>query len=187
MVFYIYKIKDINYIGSTKNIKERTYRHRSNINNKKSSTYNLLLYQFCREKNKKIELEILGVYKKKCSIRLRSLVEQYYINKYDSINNGYNCNQAFCSNKQRLEYDKKYYKNYYSKNKYKILEYNKKYYEKYYPKNKNRINQKNKIKINCCLCGSLVRKDGLKRHHKSNKCLKSIKIKTTKDKYEIVV
>ena len=138
MVFYIYKIKDVNYIGSTKNIKERTVRHRSNTNNKNSNTYNLLLYQYCRKKNKKIKLEILAVYKKKCSIKLRALVEQYYINLYDSINNGFNCNMAFCSEKQKLEKRRsrinkqkktEYDKIYYSKNKAKIKQQKKIYYK----------------------------------------------------------
>lgn len=142
MVFYIYKIKDVNYIGSTKNIKERTVRHRSNTNNKNSNTYNLLLYQYCRKKNKKIKLEILAVYKKKCSIKLRALVEQYYINLYDSKNNGFNCNNAFSNQKQKLELAKQYHLKYRNKlkNKQKKIEYDKIYYSK----NKEKIKQKQK-------------------------------------------
>jgi len=70
---------------------------------------------------------------------------------------------------------------YCEENKDKIKETNKKHYEKnkdklkkrskkYYEKNKEKISQKGKIKINCCLCGSLVRKSDIKKHQKSKKC-----------------
>jgi len=101
MVFYIYKIKDVNYIGSTKNIKVRTQQHRYHHNNKQN--WDMLVYQYTREKNINIELEILGVYKKKCSRKIRLLVEQYYINKYNSIKNGLNNCNAFIKNNKNYK------------------------------------------------------------------------------------
>jgi hypothetical protein len=182
MVFYVYKIKGINYVGSTKNIKRRCWSHKSNCWNENSKEYNLLTYQYIREKNINIELEILFCYRGNCSIRIQKLVEQFYINKFDSVKNGFNNINAFgIDEKHRKKYVKKYMKKYREKNNDKIKETNKKYWEenkdklkkqrkKKYEKNKEKINQKRKIKITCCLCGSLVRKSDIKKHQRTKKC-----------------
>lgn len=184
MVFYIYKMKDVNYIGSTDNIKRRTRKHKYICRNQNNKNYNLLIYQYIREKQKDIELEILGVYKKKCSKRIKLLVEQFYINKYNSVNNGLNTINAFGFDKKKYyqinkekikEYDKKKYEN----NKETIIEMKKEYYQsnkktinqkskKYYEDNKEKLKQK----INCPICNSLTTKRNLRRHQKSKKCLK---------------
>jgi len=172
MVFYIYKIKNINYIGSTDNIKRRTREHKTKCYNENNKNYNLLVYQYIREKQIEIELEILGVYKKKCSKRIKLLVEQFYINKYNSINDGLNSRNAFTNKK-------KYRKKYNQDNKEHIKEYRKKYRDdnneklkqgkkKYREKNKEKLKQK----INCPICDCLIRKQHLKRHQKTKKCLK---------------
>ena len=157
MTFYIYKIKGINYIGSTNDIKKRTQLHKSNCYNENRKDYNLLVYHYIREKEIDIELEILGVYKKECSKRIKLLVEQFYINKYDSVNNGLNSYNAFTNKK-------KYMKIYYEKNKKRINEKKNKNYQK----KKEKIN----MKINCPKCNSLISKQHLKRHQKSKKCKK---------------
>lgn len=149
-MFIIYKIKDVNYIGATSNLKRRTLTHRSACNNTNNNTkYNLLVYRYCREKNIKIELEILGVYKKKCSRRLRNLVEQYYINLYNSKNNGLNCHDAF--------------------NKY--IDVNN-YYRWYHQQNKERIHARKNQKINCSICGAIISKNNYAKHKKSKKCMR---------------
>jgi len=176
MVFYIYKMRDINYIGSCIDIKNRTRNHKYNCYNENLKDYNYLIYQYIREKEIEIELKILFCYKKECSFKIQRLVEQYYINEYNSVNNGLNTINAFLNKKKYMKkYDKKYYENnkeklkekekeYYEKNKNKIKKINKKYYED----NKEKIN----MKINCPICNSLIRKYDLKRHQKSKKCLK---------------
>jgi len=127
-------------------------------------------------------------------------VEQFYINKYDSVNNGFNIINAFTNQKKyyeknkdkilkknkkyreenkdkiknyHIEYSKKYYqenkkkkKNYYEENKDKI----KNYHIEYCAKNKEQMSKKRKVKINCCLCGSLISKYQIKRHQRSKKC-----------------
>jgi len=191
-MIYIYKIKGINYIGSTNNIKKRCWGHKSDCWNENSRGYNCLVYEYIREKKMKIELEILGVYKRKCNKRIKLLVEQYYINKYDSKNNGFNTVNSF-SNKEKIKQRvKKYYeehkeerkikfKKYYEKNKDIISKKEKEYREKnkdkiskrekeYRKKNKDKISQREKIKINCPTCNSLVIKKTLKRHQRSLKC-----------------
>jgi len=158
------------------------------------------VYQYIREKNIDIELEILFCYKGNCSNRIQRLVEQFYINKYDSVNNGFNIINAFTNQKKyyeknkdkilkknkkyreenkdkiknyHIEYSKKYYqenkkkkKNYYEENKDKI----KNYHIEYCAKNKEQMSKKRKVKINCCLCGSLISKYQIKRHQRSKKC-----------------
>ena len=207
-MFYVYKIKGINYIGSSHDINNRTTKHFNSCWNENSKGYNLLVYRYIREKKMKIELEILFCYKGNCSYKVQRLVEQFYINKFDSKNNGLNTFNAFLNKKKySLQYAKKYreenketikettkkyraknkkllsnkFKKYYGENKEQIKQRNKnlrkenkeKYKQKdkdYYEKNKEEIKAKNKIKINCPICKSLVRKRGLKKHQKTNKC-----------------
>jgi len=183
MVFYIYKIKNVNYIGSTNNINRRCINHKERCWGKSCKNYHCSVYQYIRKKNIDIELEILFCYNGNCSYKTQRLVEQYYINKYDSKNNGLNSDDAFCN---RIKYLKQYrqenkdkMKLYYEKNKGKLINRAKKYYQI----NKERIEKAKKIrweknkekrkkKINCPICKSLIRKYCLKAHQKTKKCLK---------------
>jgi len=178
MGFYIYKMKGINYVGSTNNIKKRCWKHKNACWDENKRAYNYPLYQHIRKKNIDIELEILGVYKRKCSKRIKLLVEKYYINKYDSINNGLNNVKAFVNRKkyekkwreENKDKIKKYDKEYREENKDKRKKYAKKYDKEYREKNKEKISQKGKVKIKCPKCNCLIRKDGLKTHQKTKKC-----------------
>jgi len=181
MVFYIYKIVGVNYIGSTNDIKKRCWSHKNRCWGKICKNYNCLVYQYIREKNIDIELEILFCYKDNCSFKIQRLVEQFYINKYDSKNNGLNSDDAFCNRtkylKQYRQENKEKMKLYYEKNKDKLLDKAKKYYQI----NKERIEKAKKIRweknkekrkeeINCPICKSLIKKYGLKKHQKTQKC-----------------
>ena len=182
MVFYVYKIKDVNYIGSTNDIKNRTREHNFNSYNENSKNYNYLIYKYIREKQIEIKLEILGVYKKKCSKRIKLLVEQFYINKYNSINNGLNSRNAFTNIKKykkiyreknkehNKKYQKEYYKKYYQENKEKEHKRHKKYREN----NKKKINKKRKEKIICPICDSLITKHNFKKHLNTKKCISAM-------------
>jgi hypothetical protein len=82
-------------------------------------------------------------------------------------------------NKEQLkEYQKEYQKQYRQDN----PDYNKQYYEdhkeelaeqkkQHYEQNKAEISAKKKEKVTCDICGLLVRKDGISKHHKTKKCL----------------
>ena len=230
MVFYIYKLKKCNYIGSTNNLNKRLRQHKYDCYDK--NRCGMKVYKYITENNIKIELEELYYYPNECSNKIQRLVEQFYINKYNSINNGLNTFNAFISRKQRLEENRKYLKlyrmsnkqkikqyyqtnknkrkEYLKKNKQKIKQYNKEYYQtnkqyskEYYQTNKNKrkeyvkknkqkikqykieyriknkekIKQKNRIKINCHICGSLITKCNIKRHQKSIKCQNFVKLK----------
>jgi len=74
--------------------------------------------------------------------------------------------QYYENNKKKLAEKKK---EYYESNKQIILE---KWKEKY-ENNKAIISEKKKEKVICDHCGCEVRKDGLKRHQKSKKCIES--------------
>jgi len=104
MVFYIYKIKNCNYIGSTTDLIKREKKHNSNLNCcKYSSTYNFKLYKYVRKNNIKIKLILIATYKHKCSFKIQRLVEQYWINKYHSVKNGLNSMNSFGNKKKTIE------------------------------------------------------------------------------------
>jgi len=147
MGFIIYKMEDCNYIGSCNNLHSRYLCHISRCHNEKRKRYNLKVYKYIRKKNIQIKLIPIFEYNKNCSDRIKKLVEQFYINKYDSITNGLNIINAF-------GFDKK--------------KYNKKYCKEWREKNKAMLKQK----INCPICNCLIGKNNLKRHQKSKKCLK---------------
>jgi len=90
-MFIIYKINKVNYIGCTTNFRKRIWEHRHHKNNKSSVRYNSKLYTYLRNNNIKLELIPLFRYKKKLKFpRIKRLVEQWYINLFDSICHGFN-------------------------------------------------------------------------------------------------
>jgi len=65
-------------------------------------------------------------------------------------------------------------KKYYEDNKEIILEKQKQYKKENYKANKDKILEKQKQKVICDYCGCEVRKDGLKKHQKTKKCIESV-------------
>jgi group I intron endonuclease len=85
----IYKIKNIIdnkvYIGSSKNIKERWYRHKKDLRKNKHHSVKLQrAWNKYGEENFKFEIII------RCDNAELLSKEQFYIDKFDSFNNGYN-------------------------------------------------------------------------------------------------
>ena len=75
--------------------------------------------------------------------------------------------EAYENNRQeRCEKQREYTKN----NPDKISKYKKEYYQN----NRDELLEKRKEKITCNICGCDVRKDGLKRHQQSNKCINQL-------------
>jgi len=163
MVFYIYKLKGVNYIGSTNNLVDRQRIHNKRCYKDKKD---LKLYNHLRANNIKIEIILLAVYNRKCSNKIKKLVEQYWINKYDSNNNGLNVYRAFRSKKQKKEQQRLGQEKFRKNQKTKLLKIQKKYREKY----KEKIKKNFRKNIKCELCGRVVRKYKLKRHKKSKIC-----------------
>mgnify|MGYP003109487168 FL=1 len=107
--FTVYRMENCNYIGCT--INKLLYRQSEHINkcfDKKSSKYNYKLYKFIRKKNIQIKLIPIFIYNGSCSKKIMRLVEQFYINKYDSIKNGLNTYDAFKNKNKNKEYCKQY-------------------------------------------------------------------------------
>jgi len=187
------------YVGSTTNFKNRKNQHKGKCYNEKWKTYNFPVYQFIRNNggwgqwvmipieqypcNSKKELEIRERYHIDLlrptlnkNIPTRT-IKEYWIDNNDKkreIRRRYNeshkekIKKYRDDNKEKWnEYNKQYNKQYRIDNKEKIAEKDKQRYEA----NK----EKYKQKIICDHCGSEIRKDGLKAHQKTKKCIESQK------------
>ena len=142
IIWYIYRIKGTNYIGSTKDIHHRRNQHQTTSFNPNDRCYNYPVYKYIRLSNiNEIELEILDW--KKCDKHNALLLENEYIKKYDSIENGQNNQLAYLSREEKIKRARVYYK-----------------------KNKDEINSKKKIKWTCPICLSKINNDGKARHNK---------------------
>lgn len=142
----IYKITGICgkvYIGSTTNYHQRKLNHNTNNHTASKKLLKPLQFEIIRTDNYNL-------------MKTMYLVEQYYIDIYK------------CVNKIRA------YHNRFTRNKYNNeLRRNKRKNDKHYlQKGRDYNNKRNKIKINCPYCNSLVNTSGLTRHQKSKKCLK---------------
>jgi hypothetical protein len=97
----------------------------------------------------------------------------------------YEENKAKIKEKQKKyrEQNKEYLKQYRETHKKELNEYKKQYQEdhkeeqkeykkQYYEQNKEKISEKEKVKVTCEVCGSVVRKKELARHQKTKKCAK---------------
>ena len=93
--FYRITHKDyplLNYIGSTKNFNKRKQYHKIDCINEKSVHYNLKLYLFIRNNDinfNELEFSIISQFNLK-SNQHSFKHERFWIEKYDSINNGLN-------------------------------------------------------------------------------------------------
>jgi len=157
----VYRIDGINYIGSTiVSLNIRQSNHISDCYNVKiKHHYNTPLYIHVREKSLQIKLIPIAYYF--VSNKSRRYAEQYWINKYYSVNNRLNTINCIYNEKKS---NKKFYEK--NKEKRKIKQ------KKYYKKNKKFVNQKQKIKINCPKCNCLISTSNIARHQKSKKCKK---------------
>tara|TARA_R110002167_G_C12403751_1_gene627209 strand:+ start:98 stop:535 length:438 start_codon:yes stop_codon:yes gene_type:complete len=126
------------YIGSTRNLKQRTKQHKCDCNNSNRINHNIKIYEFIRKNggwdNWKIDIELLttGMERKD-----RKQLEQNYLDCLKPELNSYNAVG------DKKEYEKQYYQN-----------------------NKEKILNENKVKINCSVCNKLITKGNMKRHLK---------------------
>ena len=140
------------YYGSTKHIKKR-FKHHTNVYNTSNSK------GFLNPK-----FEILET----CNEEERKDKESYYIRNFECVNKRIENRtlkeyyQEFKNDKTKYKYDKIHYE----KNK-EIINNKKRIH---YEKNKEIILEKKKVKITC-KCGSIIRKDKIKRHERSKKHL----------------
>ena len=169
----IYKIycKDENikdcYVGSTNDLNRRKWAHKSNCNNINSKRHYLKVYQFIRANGgfENFDFIILEQFENKMIKQDLFKIEGSYIKNNNATLNclvaGRTEQEYYDDNKEQISEQKKIK---YEKNKEKILEY----YKQKYEDNKEKL----KEKVICEFCKSLIRKDCLKRHQQSIKCLK---------------
>ena len=143
--YYIYRIPQINYIGSTSNIKRRKAQHK--LKRKIKCDLNILCAVFVGDK-------------------VRRVIEQKYINIYDSINQGANKLKSYITTEEKIKQKKIYVE----KNKKKIVAM----FRKYYLKNKHKILENKRAywreKINCNNCGLEMCRDSIYKHKKTFRC-----------------
>ena len=129
MVVYIYRmnVKDKFYVGSTKNIKNRINKHKSNCYNQNVKDYNMKVYKYIRENCadlSEISFSILDVYDD-ISKEFRKDIEQYYIDYFSNNLNSYSANfsKERKAEKVRLRYrnDEEYRNNYKKRKSEKII------------------------------------------------------------------
>ena len=150
----IYKIKhnedydDVNiYVGSTSNFKNRKNGHKTVCCNEKNKQHNFLVYQFIRNNGGWDNFVMIPI-------------EQYS-----------------CNNKDELKIKERHHIDLLKPTLNKNIPGRtaKEYYKNYYEANREQINEKVKEKVICDHCGCELRRDTLKRHQKTKKCINFVK------------
>ena len=153
------------YTGHTTNFRKRKNTHKRSCNNPNSDEYNSKKSQYIRENGGWDEWLMIEIEKYPCkdvheAIARERVIQSEMKAKLNSDIPGRTRKEHYKDNRvKRLEQIKKYNQD----NRDKILEYNKQYYQD----NRDKL----KEKITCELCGSIVRKDSIKRHQSSQKCI----------------
>ena len=179
---YIYKLKDVNYIGSTyRGLKDRRYTYMGTIHNPKAINHNAPVHKYMRQNNiipELILIKQLFLTKKGCRI-----AEQFMMDEYDTYHNGLNTYLAYRNStaKQRKKIKPDVWHRHYAKHGHKYRARSNRYYRENkgahnaysranYQKNKDKYNATRNMKIKCSCCGSVVSKRGISQHKKSKKC-----------------
>ena len=167
MIYIIYRISiaDYNYIGSTKDFKQRKQKHKKACNNVNDVHHNLKVYQMIRENGGWSKCEMVPIEECECETTIQAHIREEELRKeYNAEMNSY---------KAYLGEDGK--KEYYEANKETILQHNKEYYEA----NKETILQKQKeykeakketiSQKYTCECGSVISIGHKSQHVKTKK------------------
>lgn len=191
-------VGELCYIGSTKDIRKRIWKHKSDCYNKNERVYNIRLYKTIREVYEtnwdNVKWSVVDCYYN-VDKDFRKTIEQYYIDFFKSELNmvgvvfDYKQYQKQYRNKNReklLEKQKQYRienkekklerdRQYYNENKEQVLEYQKQYRIENKQKIKERArqyylkNRKKRLEKITCICGSTYTKDYKKKHEKTKK------------------
>jgi len=177
------------YIGSTTiTLEKRETKH--NVDLRRNVKFKL--YEECRKNNiTKISCTLIEEIEIKEIIEIRML-EQEYITKLQPT---LNSQSAYRSEEDKKEYYEKnkdkilerqkeyrenneewrqYHKQYHKQYYYENKEYHKEYYKEYYYENKDKLLERQGEKIKCPICNKIVRRDSLIRHKKTMKCRSSV-------------
>lgn len=170
----IYKIKGVNYIGSTTCLFKRQLSHSVSCCNKSKQRS---VYKHIVKHKLQIVLEPLAYLF--VGKRGGEMVEQSFINKYNSIKNGFNMKNAYGWDFKRHKQNKKKYEKKREETT-KVKAYRREYKKRerakqlaalQYQKHKVKINARRSQKIKCLNCFSIIRRDSISRHKRSKKCL----------------
>ena len=103
-------LTDLCYVGSTANITNRKYQHKSNSNNPNNKSYNNLLYATIRENGgfENFKMVILGTAEQITKREAQAIEEEYRIAEKANLNT-YRC---YTTDKQKTEQMKQYSKIY---------------------------------------------------------------------------
>ena len=154
--YFVYKLFNPDctefYIGSTKDMKARKARHKSNCNSENSPKYNMTLYQYIRSNGgySSWSYEILEHIRNSINVYELRNVERKYI---EQLKPGLNCDIPNRTKKQ-----------YYEDNKENIKQRHKQYREN----NRDILNERQRQKFNC-ECGGKYTRVHKARHEKSKK------------------
>ena len=173
--------KNVIYVGSTIDFKERKTRHKWNCNNITAREHHKPVYALIRETSFDC-YEIIPVTYLSLNNRQELVIEEQ--TEMDKHSNLLNVRGAVLDIEKRKEKKKIYVANYFVKNREKICkktrEYNiinrdiiKERGKEYREKNKERINEYKKEKITC-ECGCVIIKNSLQRHMRTKKHLDNI-------------
>ena len=160
MLYNIYRIshnqyKELNYIGSCKDLDNRKGCHKSVCYTENCHQFNYKLYQFIRNNN--IDFDTLDfTVLKKTKMNEPKRLEQWYINKFNSIQNGLNDRNSYLSPKQKREY--------YNQNKEQMKERNKEYREVNRDQLKEYGKEYCKIPWTCIICNKTLTQGNKARH-----------------------
>ena len=103
------------YVGSTKNLINRIYLHKSNCNNPLAKNYNNKLYVFIREKGGFDNFYFEEIAKYECVDRIEALQHERHF--YDLFNADLNTNKPLLSSQEKKEIQKNLNAKYYINNK----------------------------------------------------------------------
>lgn len=166
--FLTYRIVECNYIGVTKDLKERKNNHKKYLN-PNSQKYNRKLYKFIRDNNLDFNSLTFKILKDNLPDEETARKwETTFIIFYNSIDNGTNrCYSAFGTEMNKNK-SKNYLKNVYSKTEnfksiqrnYRKSEKGKQTKKQYYEENKYKYQEK----VKCDMCEELMNKSSIKRH-----------------------
>ena len=141
MEYTFYKIQVGNecYVGSTNDFKNRMRQHKHSCHKEKDSNhkYEYKLYDYIRNNGGWEQCKCSWFAKVKTD--KRNIIEANYIKLFNATLNTYS-----------PVYDKKIYQ--------------KKYNKQYYSKNKEKLCEQNTVKGCCDICGKEMRKDSIRRH-----------------------
>ena len=157
MIYYIYKLVCNDgsclefYVGSTSNIRNRKYQHKTKCNNSKDKEYNKKLYQIIRDNGGwyNWRMVILEEMEEETTLLQSRMREEHYRLELEATLNMRHCGigltkeeyiKEYQQTDKYKEYKKEYLKEYSQTENFKVSQ------KKYYEKNKEEILEKRRLK-----------------------------------------